>query len=156
LQQTGTSDIPLTAEGVETMKRTASIAVPGMFDLIYHLCGVAPSLMIGLPDVINPKNVAHVFVSPRQRAQKTAELVRVLYVLGFEGSLIRWLPYCSSFRHLPPICPSSRPIPASPNGITALTKDSRLMRSSRGRLTGGSGPTDVLPARRKVDPRERA
>ncbi|KAJ9093477.1 hypothetical protein QFC19_008336 [Naganishia cerealis] len=51
---TGTSDIPLTEKGVEIMKRTAKKVVPG---------------------VIEPKNVSHVFVSPRKRAQLTADLL---------------------------------------------------------------------------------
>ncbi|KAJ9099913.1 hypothetical protein QFC21_003918 [Naganishia friedmannii] len=53
-RHTGTSDIPLTEKGVEIMKRTAKKVVPG---------------------VIEPKNVSHVFVSPRKRAQTTADLL---------------------------------------------------------------------------------
>ncbi|KAG7530406.1 hypothetical protein FFLO_05069 [Filobasidium floriforme] len=43
------------------MKRTADLVVPGKL----------PSTG---PYVIDPSNVAHIYVSPRQRAQKTAEL----------------------------------------------------------------------------------
>ncbi|KAJ9100725.1 hypothetical protein QFC20_005418 [Naganishia adeliensis] len=50
----GTSDIPLTEKGVEIMKRSAKKVVPG---------------------VIEPSNVSHVFVSPRKRAQLTADLL---------------------------------------------------------------------------------
>ncbi|GHJ89646.1 hypothetical protein NliqN6_6048 [Naganishia liquefaciens] len=53
-RHTGTSDIPLTEKGVEIMKRTAKKVVP---------------------DVIVPENVSHVFVSPRKRAQLTADLL---------------------------------------------------------------------------------
>lgn len=53
-RHTGTSDIPLTQKGEDIMRVTASKIVP---------------------DIISPDKCSHVFVSPRQRAQKTADLL---------------------------------------------------------------------------------
>ena len=73
--KTGTTDIPLTKAG----SRLWSVPHRRLF-----LVNTLPnSLIILYPspdesfdaDVIKPENVSHVFVSPRQRAQKTADLV---------------------------------------------------------------------------------
>lgn len=74
--QTGTSDIPLTAKGVETMERTAKLVVPGkapISSIVFQSTRNADSS--ACIDVIDPEKVSHFFISPRQRAQKTAQLV---------------------------------------------------------------------------------
>ncbi|ORY90208.1 histidine phosphatase superfamily [Leucosporidium creatinivorum] len=59
-RHTGTTDIPLTQQGVELIK------------------GLAPQV-VGDGKLLDPKNLQQVYVSPRQRAQQTFDLL-------FEGS----------------------------------------------------------------------
>ncbi|KAK4942032.1 Sedoheptulose 1,7-bisphosphatase, partial [Elasticomyces elasticus] len=55
-RHTGTSDIPLTANGEKRMLATGKA-------------------LVGDDRLIIPKNLAHIYVSPRARAQRTAELL---------------------------------------------------------------------------------
>ena len=53
---TGNSDIPLTSNGIRQVQDTGEV-------------------LVGSGKVIDPSRFAHVFVSPRQRAQKTLDLL---------------------------------------------------------------------------------
>jgi broad specificity phosphatase PhoE len=68
--QTGVSDIPLTANGERMVKEMAPRMV-GEKSMPPHSF---QSKLI--PDLIHPDQIRHILVSPRQRAQKTAALVR--------------------------------------------------------------------------------
>ncbi|CCC08733.1 hypothetical protein SMACR_06797 [Sordaria macrospora] len=63
-RHTGSTDIPLTANGEKRVKATGKA-------------------LIGADRLIVPKKLAHVYVSPRKRAQRTFELLS----LGFQGPL---------------------------------------------------------------------
>ncbi|GAM89633.1 hypothetical protein ANO11243_076720 [Dothideomycetidae sp. 11243] len=63
-RHTGTSDIPLTANGERRMKATGRA-------------------LVGDDRLIVPKNLAHIYVSPRHRAQRTLELLD----LGCKGPM---------------------------------------------------------------------
>jgi len=55
-RHTGTSDIPLTANGEKRIRATGKA-------------------LVGSDRLIVPKNLAHIYVSPRKRAQRTLELL---------------------------------------------------------------------------------
>lgn len=55
-RHTGTSDIPLTANGEKRIRATGRA-------------------LVGSDRLIVPKNIAHIYVSPRKRAQRTLELL---------------------------------------------------------------------------------
>ena len=55
-RHTGTSDIPLTANGEKRIRATGNA-------------------LVGPDRLIVPKNLAHIYVSPRRRAQRTLELL---------------------------------------------------------------------------------
>ncbi|KAK1781311.1 histidine phosphatase superfamily [Copromyces sp. CBS 386.78] len=63
-RHTGSTDIPLTANGEKRVKATGKA-------------------LVGADRLIVPKKLAHVYVSPRKRAQRTFELLN----LGFQGPL---------------------------------------------------------------------
>jgi len=66
-RHTGTSDIPLTANGEKRIRATGRA-------------------LVGADRLIVPKNLAHVYVSPRKRAQRTLELLG----LGCKPGIIPW------------------------------------------------------------------
>lgn len=57
-RHTGTSDIPLTANGEKRIRATGKA-------------------LVGPDRLIVPKNLAHIYVSPRKRAQRTLELLNL-------------------------------------------------------------------------------
>jgi sedoheptulose-bisphosphatase len=63
-RHTGTTDIPLTANGEKRIRATGKA-------------------LVGADRLIVPKNLAHIYVSPRKRAQRTLELLG----LGCKGDL---------------------------------------------------------------------
>ena len=63
-RHTGVSDIPLTANGEKRIRATGKA-------------------LVGPDRLIVPKNVAHIYVSPRKRAQRTLELLG----LGHGGTI---------------------------------------------------------------------
>ncbi|TKA49828.1 hypothetical protein B0A55_13542, partial [Friedmanniomyces simplex] len=66
-RHTGTSDIPLTANGEKRIRATGRA-------------------LVGDGRLIIPKNLAHIYVSPRKRAQRTVELLG----LGCGPGVIPW------------------------------------------------------------------
>lgn len=66
-RHTGTSDIPLTANGEKRIRATGRA-------------------LVGPDRLIVPKNLAHIYVSPRKRAQRTLELLG----LGADEGRLPW------------------------------------------------------------------
>jgi hypothetical protein len=77
--QTGVSDIPLTANGERMVKEMAPRMVGEKSMPTTSILNILNSKLI--PDLIHPDQIRHILVSPRQRAQKTAALVRPINTL---------------------------------------------------------------------------
>lgn len=49
-------------------------------------------LTFQIKELINPAHLRHILISPRRRAQRTAELVSSFLVLGFNSDLLQHGP----------------------------------------------------------------